>query len=65
MSVYMNGQRPALSGQRRKGTAWLGTPKTATVVGGGVRVRELYACVRDVFAIYDNDILPRLIMIII
>ena len=22
-------------------------------------------CVRDVFAIYDNDILPRLIMIII
>ena len=23
------------------------------------------ACVRDVFAIYDNDILPRLIMIII
>ena len=27
-----------------------------------VRVR---ACVRDVFAIYDNDILPRLIMIII
>ena len=27
-----------------------------------MRVR---ACVRDVFAIYDNDILPRLIMIII
>ena len=24
-----------------------------------------HACVRDVFAIYDNDILPRLIMIII
>ena len=23
------------------------------------------ACVHDVFAIYDNDILPRLIMIII
>ena len=23
------------------------------------------ACVRDVFGIYDNDILPRLIMIII
>ena len=23
------------------------------------------ACVRDVFEIYDNDILPRLIMIII
>ena len=41
--------------------------------GGGVRVREcervcpcVRACgVRDVFAIYDNDILPRLIMIII
>ena len=26
---------------------------------------RLPACVRDVFAIYDNDILPRLIMIII
>ena len=25
----------------------------------------VHACVRDVFAIYDNDILPRLIMIII
>ena len=40
--------------------------------GGGVRVREcervcacVRACVRDVFAIFDNDILPRLIMIII
>ena len=38
--------------------------------GGNVRVREcaracVHACVRDVFAIYDNDILPRLIMIII
>ena len=37
-----------------------------------VRVREcervcacVHACLRDVFAIYDNDILPRLIMIII
>ena len=36
-----------------------------------MRVREcervcacVHACVRDVFAIYDNDILPRLIMII-
>ena len=56
--------------------SWLGarTQRTATVVGGGVRVREcecvcaracVHACVRDVFAIYDNDILPRLIMIII
>ena len=25
----------------------------------------VHACVRDVFAIYDNDIVPRLIMIII
>ena len=25
----------------------------------------VHACVRDVFAIYDNDILPKLIMIII
>ena len=25
----------------------------------------VHACVRDVFAIYDNDILPRLTMIII
>ena len=48
--------------------------RTATVLceGGGVRFREcsrvcagMHACMRDVFAIYDNDILPRLIMIII
>ena len=25
----------------------------------------VHACVHDVFAIYDNDILPRLIMIVI
>ena len=25
----------------------------------------VHACARDVFAIYDNDILPRLIMIIL
>ena len=44
--------------------SWLGAPKTAT--GGRVHVHEcVCACVRDVFAIYDNDILPRLIMIII
>ena len=37
-----------------------------------MRVREcervcacVHACVRDVFAIFDSDILPRLIMIII
>ena len=54
--------------------SWLGAPtqRTATVVGGGVRVRVcvrvrtcMHACVRDVFAIYDYNILPRLIMIII
>ena len=47
-----------------------GRTDTAKVVGVGVFVREceracVHACVRDVFAIYDNDILPRLIMIII
>ena len=31
-----------------------------------MRVRVcMHACVRDVIAIYDNNILPRLIMIII
>ena len=31
-----------------------------------VRVRtSVHACVRDVFAIFDDNILPRLIMIII
>ena len=47
---------------------WLGAPKTATVLGGGSRVCAcvcVHACVHDVFAIYDNDILPRLIIIII
>ena len=52
--------------------ALIGRTDTATVVGGGsgvcmfasVRVCAR-ACVHDVFAIYDNDILPRLIMIII
>ena len=46
--------------------SWLGALTTATVVGGGVRVR-VCACMRvcDVFAIYDSDILPRLIVIMI
>ena len=48
----------------------IGHTDTATVGGGGVRESErvcacMRACVRNVFAIYDNDILPRLIMIII
>ena len=35
-------------------------------VCASVRVRtSVHACVRDVFAIYDDTILPRLIMIII
>ena len=43
---------------------------TAVCVGGGVCVRTsvracVHACVRDVFAIHDNNIWPRLIMIII
>ena len=36
--------------------------RTENSDGGGVCV---HACVHDVFAIYDNDILPRLIIIII
>ena len=51
----------------------VGRIETATVVCGGVRgvcasvrVRtSLHVCVRDVFAIYDENILSRLIMIII
>ena len=42
--------------------------RTATVVCGGVRVHvrtSVHACERDVFAIYDDNILSRLIMIII
>ena len=48
--------------------SWLGAPtqRIATVVGGGVCVRAcVRACVGDVFAIYDDNILPTLIMIII
>ena len=45
--------------------SWLGAPKqrTATVVGGVLVCVSV--CVHDVFAIYDNNILPRLIMIMI
>ena len=60
---------PASKAVRLTTESWLGAPiKRRSLVGGGggVRVRECSrACVRDVFAIYDNDILPRLIMIII
>ena len=79
----MNGQLPALSGQRREKEApnhegvMVGRTDTENSDGrgwGGVCVFAsvsvcaracVHACVRDVFAIYDNDILPRLIMIII
>ena len=63
---------PSSKAVRLTTESWLGVPiqRTAAVVGGGVRVREceracVHACVHDVFAIYDNDILTRLIMIII
>ena len=68
---------PASKAVRPTTESWLGAPiqRTPTVVGGGgvcvfasvsVCARAcVHACVRDVFAIYDNDILPRLIMIII
>ena len=39
--------------------------RTATIVGGVHVCVCVRACVRDVFAIYDNYILPRLIMILI
>ena len=53
---------PASIAVRPTMTDWLGAPIQRTATVGGVRV---CACVRDVFAIYGNDILPRLIMIII
>ena len=69
----------SLSCQRRKGGTqpWLirhGWPHRHSDGRGwgGVRVHEcepvwacMHACVRDVFAIYDHNILPRLKMIII
>ena len=68
---------PASKAVRPTTESWFGAPiqRTATVVGeGGVCVFAsvsacvracVHAYVRDLFAIYDNDILPRLIMIII
>ena len=53
---------PASKAVRPTMTDKLGAPIQRTATGGGVRV---HACVRDVFAIYDNYILHRLIMIII
>ena len=76
-SVYFNGQRPAIvtSGAGRHG--WLAQTHRIAIrrrrcvcVRGCTRscgcVRAcVRACVRDVFTIYDNNIWPRLIMIII
>ena len=51
--------------------SWLGAPKqrrscVGVCVCASVCVRtSVHACVRDVFAIYDDNILSRLIMIII
>ena len=42
----------------------VGRTDTANTMSDGRGWRCARACVRDVFAIYDNDILPRLIMII-
>ena len=67
---------PASKAVRLNTESWLGTQiqRTATWVWVGVCVVAsvsgcaracVHACVRDVFAIYDNDILPRLIVIII
>ena len=58
---------PASKAVRLTTESWLGAPiQRRSLVGGGVRAcSRVFACVRDVFAIYDNDILPRLIMIII
>ena len=73
-SVYFNGQRPAIvtSGAGRQ-THRIAITWTTTVCGcvhTFERVRAhactcVRSCVRDVFAIYDNNIWPRLIMIII
>ena len=69
---------PASKTVRLTTDSWLGAPiQRRSWVGCAcsrvcacVRVRAcmracVHACVRDVFAIYDNDILPRLITIII
>ena len=54
---------PASKVVRPTTESWLSAPiQRTTWVGVFASVR---ACVRDVFAIYDNDILPRLVMIII
>ena len=47
--------------------SWLGAPtqRKSWVWACVFASVSVHACVRDVFAIYDNDILPRLIMIII
>ena len=67
-SVYFNGQRPAIVASGTGHHGWLAQThriairRRRCVCVGGVCIRP---CVRDVFAIYDNNIWPRLIMIII
>ena len=62
---------PASKAVRLTTESWLGAPiQRRSWVGVGVRECDrvcacVHVCVRDLFAIYDNDILPRLIMIII
>ena len=67
-SVYFNGQRPAIvtSGAGRHGwVAQCGGCGVCTRSRGCVYTAHTCASVRDAFAIYDNNIWPRLIMIII
>ena len=55
VNFVMDGRTPT----RRTATTWM-----VTAVGGCARMC-MRACMRDVFAIYDNIICPRLIVIII
>ena len=47
--------------EQRRSWVWVGVFASVSVCARAC----VHACMRDVFAIYDNDILPRLIMIII
>ena len=74
-SVYFNGQRPAIVTSGAGHHAWLAQTHRISIRrrrcvwvctrSCGCMRPFVCACVRDVFAIYDDDILPRLIMIII
>ena len=70
--LFISMERPAIVSPASKAVrltteSWLGTPIqrrswVGVCVFASVSAR---ACVRDVFAIYDNDIFPRLITIVI